>query len=254
MAGGRGVCLAARGGTAFRARLFDDRFNVFAELPLGGVPSRVQVSPDGRLAGTTVFVSGHSYTDAGFSTQTSIIDLRTGRWLVENLETFTVRRQGAVQRSIDFNFWGVTFQRDGRHFFATLGTRGATLLVRGDVDQKTLEVIEDNVECPSLSPDNRRVAFKQRARKAGPVAWEIWVIELDTRARRRLPESQSVDDQLQWLDDNRIVYARPSADDPASTDEWVVPADGSGEPTRYLADAYSGGLVRPLAASTAASR
>jgi hypothetical protein len=98
MAGGRGVCLAARGGTAFRARLFDDRFNVFAELPLGGVPSRVQVSPDGRLAGTTVFVSGHAYTDAGFSTQTSIVDLTAGHWLVENLETFTVRRKGAVIR------------------------------------------------------------------------------------------------------------------------------------------------------------
>ena len=72
---GRGVCLAARGGTAFRARLFDDRFKVFAELPLPGVPSRTQVAPDGKLAATTVFVSGHSYTDAG------LLDADRGSWI-----------------------------------------------------------------------------------------------------------------------------------------------------------------------------
>ncbi len=162
MAGGRGVCLAARGGTAFRARLFDDRFKVFAELPLPGVPSRTQVAPDGKLAATTVFVSGHSYTDAGFSTQTGIVDLTRGAWLIENLESFTVHRRGAIVRSIDFNFWGVTFMRDGRTFVATLGTKSERLLVRGNVDTRQVEVIEEKVECPSLSPDNRRVAFKQR--------------------------------------------------------------------------------------------
>lgn len=244
MAGERGVCLASRGGTEFRARLFDRRFHVYKELPLGGVPSRVQVAPDGRLAAATVFVSGHAYTDVGFSTQTSILDMTAGTFLVENLEAFTVRRNESVIRSIDFNFWGVTFTRDGRQFYATLGTKGETLLLRGDVGARTADVIEANVECPSLSPDNRRIAFKQRvANGAGPVAWEIWVLDLQTRARRRLPENQSVDDQLHWLDDERIVYARPSATDRASTDEWVVRADGSGAATRFLANAYSGSLV-----------
>ena len=182
MAGGRGVCLAARGGTAFRARLFDDSFKVFAELPLPGVPSRTQVSPDGKLAATTVFVSGHSYTDAGFSTQTGIVDLTRGAWLIENLESFTVHRRKAIVRSIDFNFWGVTFMHDGRTFVATLGTKAERLLVRGNVDSRQVEVIEENVECPSLSPDNRRVAFKQRAGGAGAsVAWEIWVLDLESR-------------------------------------------------------------------------
>ena len=87
--------------TTYRAVLFDDHFNPRGELPLAGVPSRVQVAPDGKLAGTTVFVSGHAYSDGSFSTRTSIIDLESGRWLVEDLETFTVRRKGAqISRQI----------------------------------------------------------------------------------------------------------------------------------------------------------
>src|SRR5262245_64318909 len=65
-------------------------------------------SSDLKLAGTTVFVSGHAYSDGSFSTRTSIIDLQAGKWLVEDLETFLVRRKGQQIHSPDFNFWGVT--------------------------------------------------------------------------------------------------------------------------------------------------
>jgi hypothetical protein len=94
MAAGRGVCLTADRGvfTTYGAVLLDRTFNPVAELPLVGAPSRLQVAPGGTLAATTVFVTGHSYTTVGFSTRTSIIDLDTRRWLVEDLETFTVRR------------------------------------------------------------------------------------------------------------------------------------------------------------------
>jgi len=245
MAGGRGVCLASRGATSFRARLFDHRFSVRAELPLAGVPSRVQVAPDGKLAATTVFVSGHSYADAGFSTQTSIVDLETGQWLVENLETFTVRRNGVVVRSVDFNFWGVTFLRDGRSFFATLGTRGQTLLVRGSIDHRSVDVVEGDVECPSLSPDNRRLAFKRRTSGGlGPATWQIWVMDLETRKRHVLKETRSVDDQVQWLDNARVMYGLPTrAGGAATMDEWILPADGSGQPQLYLPQAYSAAVV-----------
>jgi len=52
LAGGRGVCLAANRGmfTTYRALLFDNTGRVRGELPLGGIPSRTQVSPDGRYA------------------------------------------------------------------------------------------------------------------------------------------------------------------------------------------------------------
>ena len=38
-----------------------------------------------------------------------------------------------ASRRADFNFWGVTFARDGNRFYATLGTGGKTYLVEGDV-------------------------------------------------------------------------------------------------------------------------
>jgi hypothetical protein len=249
MAAGRGVCLAADRGvfTTYRAVLFDDRFNPRGELPLAGVPSRVQVSPDGKLAGTTVFVSGHAYSEGSFSTRTSLIDLESRRWLVEDLETFTVRRKGQQIQSPDFNFWGVTFAHDGRTFYATLGTGGETLLVKGDIDTRVIEVLEESVECPSLSPGGRQVAFKQRSGGVtGPVTWRLWVLDLETRKRHPLAETRNVDDQAEWLDDQHVLYALPGGEGRgAIMDEWITPADGSGEPRLFLPEAYSAGVDRP---------
>lgn len=248
MAAGRGVCLAGNpmSPARARARIFDGTWSAISDLDLSGIPSRVQVSPDGKLAATTVFVTGHSYADGGFSTRTSVIDLDRRAWLVEDLETFTVRKDGREIRSIDFNFWGVTFTRSGRTFYATLGSGTSMMLVRGDVDARTLDVVADAVECPSLSPDNRRIAFKQRVGGlfAG-VRWQIWVLDLSTLERHRLAETRSVDDQVQWLDDERVLYALPDEARSAVMNEWVVPADGSGEPSMFLPQAYSAAIVRP---------
>jgi hypothetical protein len=253
MAAGKGVCMVADRGvfTTYRAVLFDDAFNPRGELPLAGVPSRVQVAPDGKLAGTTVFVSGHAYSDGSFSTRSSIIDLETGKWLVEDLEAFSVRRKGQPIQSPDFNFWGVTFARDGRTFYATLGTRGETLLVKGNVEARVMDVVEDGVECPSLSPGGSRVAFKQRSGGVtGPVTWRLWVLELDTGKRYPLAETRNVDDQAQWLDDQHVLYALPGGEGRAAImDEWVVPADGSGAPRLFLPEAYSAGVDRPAGRS-----
>ena len=246
MAGGRGVCLAGvRGGVSFVARVFDRTFAVGAELPLAGVPSRVQVSPDGSLAATTVFVSGHSYADTNLSTRTSIIDLAAGRWLVEDLETFAVYRDGRRIDSPDFNFWGVTFLRDGRTFYATLATKGRTHLVKGSVDRRAVDVVAPDVECPSISPDNRVLAYKHRVAGTGAaVEWEVWLFDLEAGTRRALAERHSVDDQVQWLDDGRVVYARPTPGDPASTDVWVVARDSAVAPRLFLSRAASPSVGR----------
>ncbi|MGH2667656.1 MAG: TolB-like translocation protein [bacterium] len=248
MAAGRGVCLTADRGifTTYGAVLFDRTFKPVAELPLVGAPSRLQVAPDGTLAATTVFVTGHSYATVGFSTRTSIIDLDARQWLVEDMETFTVRRRDQTLRAADFNFWGVTFMPGARRFYATLGTGGETLLVTGDVDARAVEVIEENVECPSLSPDGRRVAFKHRdGGLTGPVAWRLWVLDLETRQRHPLAETRSVDDQVQWLDDEQVLYALSGgAERAAIMDQWVVPADGGGEPRLFVSQAYSAAVVR----------
>ncbi len=55
-------------------------------------------------------------------------------------------------------------------FYATLATAGRTYLVRGHADERTLEVVDRDVECPSISPNNQLLAYKHRIRtEASPV-------------------------------------------------------------------------------------
>jgi hypothetical protein len=177
-----GLCLTSTTGgstTEWWAELFDAQFHQVQRFPLSGEPSRVRVSPDGRLAAATVFESGHSYAEHGFSTRTTLYDL-TARAGLGDLEQFESKRNGEVFKAEDFNFWGVTFARDGNTFYATLDTAGVSYLVRGDARGKTLEVLRPNVECPSLSPDNSRIAFKKRVGARSLGWWQVAVLNLDT--------------------------------------------------------------------------
>ncbi len=101
-AGERGVCLTTdRFYATHSIMVFDGAFDPLHRLPLHGVPSRVRLAPDGRLAAVTVFVSGHSYLDEGFSTETSIVDTHSGERRIANLEELEVRRDGAPFRAVD---------------------------------------------------------------------------------------------------------------------------------------------------------
>ncbi len=243
VAGQRGLCLAAERGiaTSYTARIFDtSTLRVLHELPLAGIPSRCRVAADGRRAAFTVFVSGHGYDSVEFSTETLLVDLATGS-VEADLETFAVTRDGAPFKELDFNFWGVTFEPDSRYFYATLSSDRKHYLVRGDAETRTAQVVREGVECPSLSPDARHIAFKKRVAVPGPVAWQVAVYDLDDGHETLLAEHNSVDDQLEWLDGGRVLYSRPSEPGGASatTDVWVLPSDGSGEAERLLPGAYS---------------
>ena len=73
-----------------------------------------------------MFVTGHSYTDPGaFSTQTTLLDLRSGK-AIADLETSRVTQGERRITAVDVNFWGVTFSRPQRRFYATLATGGKT--------------------------------------------------------------------------------------------------------------------------------
>lgn len=235
-AGDHGVCLTAERGvmTTYHAFIFDNALQPRHRLLLQGIPSRTRVSPDGRYAAITVFVSGHSYVPGSFSTLVEIYRTDDGSRVAE-LEQFTVERDGKLFRDIDFNFWGITFATDGNRFYATLGTGGQNYLVEGDLAARHARVIHAGVECPSLSPDGQRVAFK-RLTKSG---WHLYVVELRTGTETSLAETRSVDDQVEWLDDSRILYA-------FGNDIWIVPADGGGAPAVFLTNAYSPAVVRQV--------
>ena len=200
------------------------------------MPSRARVSPDGRYGSVTFFVQGHAYAEAGsFSTRTTLIDLQRGEKIAE-LEQFTVTRAGRQVTAADANFWGVTFAHDGDRFYATMATGGKTYLIRGSVAASTARVIHENVECPSLSPDGTRLAYKKRV-SSGTKPWRLAVLDLRTMRETLLEETRSVDDQVEWLDDNRALYG-------VDGEIWVVRADGGGQPRRFMAAAESPAVVR----------
>lgn len=233
-----GLCLARGAGFAdgYKALVLGPDLRVRHAIDVAGTPSRARVSPDGRYGAVTLFVSGHAYLAAeSFSTETTLIDLVHGVKIAQ-LEQFTTFHGGRQVSAVDANFWGVTFARDSDRFYATLATGGRTYLVEGSVGQRTMRTIHENVECPSLSPDGKRIAFKKRvAGSAG--RWRLTVLDLATGRETPLAEQRSVDDQAEWLDDERLLYG-------LGDQIWTVRGDGSGRPEVFRRAAGSPAVVR----------
>ncbi|MGH8994186.1 MAG: hypothetical protein ACRDYV_00310 [Acidimicrobiia bacterium] len=244
VAAGRGLCLSDKGSlfTPYDIVFLGPDLKARHKESLAGLISRARVSPDGRYGAATVFVTGHSYAPGTFSTQTTLYDMATGE-LMADLEGFEVFKDGERIESPDFNFWGVTFANQSGRFYATLSTAGHTYLVRGDMDTERVDVLRDGVECPSLSPDNTRIAFKQRMDSGlGPIQWRPAVLDVATLEDHPLAEDRTIDDQIEWLDDATVLYAVDTGFGAPST--WATPADGTGEPRPFLTDADSPAVVR----------
>ncbi|MEU9922000.1 TolB-like translocation protein [Streptomyces griseoluteus] len=242
-ASGTGVCLQVVHGPVqdtYRAVILDARLKERARYDVPGIPSRARVSPSGRFGAWTAFVGGDSYAGTAFSTRAAIVDTRTGR-LTPTLEAYRTVKDGRPYRAADVNFWGVTFAADDRTFYATMATHGGTYLVRGDLRTRTLTTVHPNVECPSLSPDGTRIAYKKRVKGAPEDApWHLYVLNLSTGHETALAEPRSVDDQLVWRDNRTLVYALPGD---YGADLYTVPADGTGKAHRVATAAVSPAYV-----------
>ncbi|WP_436531158.1 hypothetical protein [Actinoplanes sp. HUAS TT8] len=240
----RSLCLYARPGlvTTYHADVLGPDWKASLDLPLSGIPSRARLSRDGSLGATTTFVYGDSYAAPGqFSTRTLVS--RTDGSGSEDLEKFTLVVDGRPITAADRNLWGVTFADDDT-FYATAASGKKTWLVQGSLSARTLTALREDAECPSLSPDRTRVAIKTRGDlPAGQ--WRISVFDLRTRQTVRLAETHSVDDQVEWLDDQHVLYglARQQTGT-SSTDVWTANADGSGTPAIFIPDAWSPAVVR----------
>jgi hypothetical protein len=235
-AGGRGICLARRGAEESSyavAKIFDSRFHVERRISMPGIPSRARVSPDGRYGALTMYLPGDEDTDETFSTRTSIVDLETGK-TVADLARIPVTKDGKPFSTEDLNFSGVSFANDDL-FYASLGSESSAHLLEGSMRDRTLKVIADNVDSPSLSPDGTRLAFKRTVGNEG--AWRLFVLDLPTKKAVRLAGDDPIDDQAEWLDDDHVVYGNDNK-------LLVVPADGSGEPRLLLPYAFSPAVSR----------
>lgn len=216
-------------------------------IGLTGFPNRLRVSPSGRLVGWTLFLDGHAYAGSGFSTQAGILDVRSGS-VVKSLEEFKVTKDGRAYRAADINFWGITFTADDDHFYATMSTGGHRHLVEGSLSARSVRTLADNVECPSLSPDGTRVAYKSAVGGDPRRGWNVAVLDLATMRRTTLAENRSVDDQPAWLDTGTVAYAVQLPD--GTNEIYALPANGTGAPRLLISGANS---PAPLPATTASS-
>jgi hypothetical protein len=232
-AAGHGICMGvAPSGVEYTASIFNSKLQRQHTTTLTGLPSRARVSNDGRYGAMTVFVTGDSYLSSptAFSTRTTILEMASGKQLGQ-LEQFKVSKDGEPFDAVDFNFWGVTFDpSDSDHFYATLGTGGVHYLVEGRVSEGAMTVLRDGVECPSLSPDGKQIAYKSRI--GDEARWHLRVLDVATLDDHEVAEERSIDDQVEWLDDDTLVYSD-------GDNVYTVPADGSGASEVLVRDATS---------------
>ncbi|MFE6508536.1 TolB family protein [Nocardioides sp. NPDC057767] len=240
-------CLATERGVVSRYRATDlttstpgTEWREVDGIDLPGLPSRTRISPDGKLVSSTVFVNGDSYMVSGFSTRTVV--RRIGGASYGDLEKFELVIGGRRVSPVDRNVWGVTFADDDRTFYATVATGGRTYLARGDLSARSLTTIADHVECPSLSPDGSHIAFKEAVEDG--TRWAPAVLDLATGRRTVLAgETHSIDDQIEWLDDDTVLYGLEREDEPVS-DVWSLDTSASAAPRVLIPEAASPAVLR----------
>src|SRR5262249_19132820 len=104
-------------------------------------------------------------------------------------------------------------------------------------------VLGENAECPSLSPDDRFLAYKKRVGPS-PDAWRLHVLELATGKERIVgSEVRYIDDQVEWLDAHLVLYAVPRRTTSMSV-VWAASVDGGSPPRIFLSQAESPAVVR----------
>jgi hypothetical protein len=233
----RGLCLGSVtpsqvggmvvGQSGYVATITGPGFRARRRLALPGLPLWARVSPDGRIGAASVEGEHES------PTETILIDMNRGR-IVSELGRFPVDWEGRRPLAGDVAISCLTFAGRAGRFYVSLGDEDRSYLAQGSLGSGRLRVIRENADCPSVSPDDRRLAYRKRV----DGRWQLRILELSTGRETALREARPVDDQVEWLDGRQILYA-------IGSDLWVVATDGSASPRIFVAGARSPAVVRP---------
>lgn len=226
----------------YRETLYDGDGAVIRFWPLSGPPSRTRLSPDSKLVAWTAFVDGESYANVKFSTLTTITSLHGTHY--GPLDAFTFLVDSQPYTAIDLNFWGVTFADDGNIFYATASSEGHNWLVRGNLRGRTMVAVMEGAECPSLSPDGTRVAYKKNLGTVDAPRWTLAVYDLASKKETVLPLTGNIDDQAEWLDDRTLLFGLAVAGTSGDFNIYSAPSDGSAPETLLIEHAWSPAVVR----------
>lgn len=206
-----GLCLSATAGANGTGRGLVLAPNLNPTTRFGvNKPSRAAVSPNGNIVAWTGFTFGHSYLVEGeFATTTQLISIEKSIG-VDLEDQFKAYRGEERISDIDRNFWGVTFAADNDLFYATVGTStNGEEIVEGRISTGRLDVIAANASCPEVSPDGRTIVAKEQRGDR----FQLIAIDAETGARRDLAETRSVDDQVEWIDNQTILYGVVNPDE-----------------------------------------
>jgi hypothetical protein len=251
VAADRGVCLSQDESVfapAFRTEFFDVTQAGLPEVRsyASPLPSRARMTPDGSVASTTGFVSGSSYSDIGGEAETIVtIDEVNERVGLVGLVQFEVLGEASKYAAADRQFWGVSFTTNDE-FYVTGFFGDEPEVLFGSRSRRTLEPTGYLGSCPSISPDGQHLVFKETLPEG---EYALAVVDLSTGEQWRLGETRSVDDQVEWLDNDTILYAiHPDGDDGTDVqpqfDIWMLDIAPGSEPELFLPAADSPAVLR----------
>ena len=171
----RGVCLTAERGmfTSYGATVFDSDFQTLHRLRLGGLPGRGARHPRRSSRGHHR-VRERALLRGAATSDTHVVH-RPPHWRARAREHGDVH--GAARRR---HHPGSGLQLLGGHLLRETaigstrrsGRAGQTYLIEGNLEPREARVVRGGVECPALSPDNTRVAFKKRT--GGVISAVTW--------------------------------------------------------------------------------
>lgn len=249
LAADRGLCLSQQDTVvpSYQATFFEaSNPEIEVKSYPSGLPSRTRISPDGSFSAVTTFVSGTSYADVGSGETTTLVT-------IDDIDG-PLRIRGAHQLAIDSNndryaifdaqYWGMTFV-DEDEFYITGFYGDAPEIMRGRLSDMTAEPTGWVGSCPSVSPDGQTVVYKEIRDTGG---FDLIAVDVATNERWTLGESRSVDDQVEWLDNDTILYAlHPEGGETPLQPEfdiWMLDIAEGSEPVLFLPNADSPAVAR----------